>query len=432
MKIKVSTSPIYNLILFIAIIDCGFFAALQIPFIGDWGVCRTMFAAVAIGLFVNCIANKKINNALKPYNNFINFYTILIMLFIVIVGIYSYIQYEQTFLNIFVCYRNFLFMFLISPLIYIFTKQNGYDKLIRVLVVLVFVYITIEIFVALFYNVTGILLIEKMKFGFRNGRLRCTDPELFSIAVPYVAFRFFKEKKAEKRVVWFLIFSYVFFYLIYVNMTRILIVSVLVCFLVVGLFKPRPKSTQFVVWVFAGLGILLLVVSGVLGNFIGSFSQTNTETGGSTYARQFAVEYYSTYTHKNPIFSMGFVCPTNDYFKAIFNGPNSICSFDDLGIRGMWYHFGILGVILAVVIFIRLFYLFIKSYYIKKSDNRLFIAGLLAYLVISQVSLSAFDIQRTIMFTIIWAIFEYEAHTDRENKQAPKIVRRPKTLINIK
>lgn len=410
MKIKINTSPIFNLIMFMAITDCGIFSILSIPLLNENGICVTMVAAISSLLFLNCIVNKTINTALKPYRNFINFYMILLVAFVAVFTIYSYSRYGQGVVELFNCFRHFIYLFMVSPLIYIFTKQNGYERILKAIVWLVFIVLIIECFRAVVYNTFGINLLQGVGFTMRSGRLRTDAPPLFGIAVSYSIYKIFEEKLQKNKIKWIILFLFIIVFELYTNMTRMYMIAIFVTALMVYLLRPRPKTNQIFVWLFVILIFIFLWVSGAISLFLDTFADSNDEYGNSTIARQAARDYFSLYTKDNPFFSMGFVCPTTDYFHAVFFGPEGNCCFDDLGIINMWYHFGILGVIFTAVLCIRMIYLFIKIYFFTNSKYKVFIAGIFVFLIATQVSLSALDQQRIFNLVFIWSIFEYEAH----------------------
>lgn len=420
MKIRVSSSPIYNLILFIAIMDCGIFSIFKIPILGEDGATTSIIAALSVILFINCIFNKSINAALKPYRNFINFYILLMVMFIAIMIIYSYSKYAQGPIDLFNCFRSFLYLFLISPLLFIIDRF-GDEKFIKFLVWSVLIILFINFAVAVLYNFTGRLLLDKVKFGIRYNRLRCTVPTAFGVSVSYVGYKIFEEKLQKNKLKWGCVLGFIILYLVYTCMTRALTIAVCVTLLTMYLLRPRAKTNQVIVWVMVLTLAVILVASGAFSHIIASFSETNEETGNSTLARQLAREYFTTYTDKNPVFSMGFVCPSTDYHYKIFFGPNGTCCFDDLGVMNMWYHFGITGIIFSGTLLLRLIYLFIKIYYINKSSRRVFFAGMTAYLAATQVSLCAFDGQRIFTLVCMWALFEKEAHNSSRTVQNAKI-----------
>lgn len=420
MKIRINTSPIYNLILFIAIMDCGIFSIFKIPVLGEDGATTSIIAALSVILFVNCIVNKSINTALKPYRNFINFYMLLLVTFVAIMIIYSYNKYAQGPIDLFNCFRSYLYLFLVAPILFIIDKF-GDDRFIKILVWSVLLILFINVVVAVLYNFTGRLLLNEVKFGIRYGRLRCTVPTAFGVSVSYVAYKLFEEKLQKNKIKWGILLGFIVFYLVYTCMTRALTIAVCVTLLTMYLLRPRAKTNQVIVWVMVLTLAIIFVASGAFSVIISSFSETNEETGNSTLARQLAREYFTTYTDKNPLFSMGFVCPSSEYFSKIFFGPNGTCCFDDLGIMNMWYHYGIIGIIFSWTLLIRLIYLFIKIYYINKSNRRVFFAGMIAYLAATQISLCAFDGQRIFSLVCMWALFEKEAHASSRTVKNARI-----------
>lgn len=416
MKIKLKTSPIFIILTGIILIDNGIFTYISLPVISDSVKYTSLVAMAAVLLFINCVANSSINKILKPYQNSINVYLIIITLFIAIVSIYSYIKYGQTLKDYFLTCRFFLYLFLISPILFIFCKENGYEDLVKTITVIVLAFLLLDLAAAVIYNYTGITVFDAIPFRVRHNRLRIFAPSLFGIAVSYSVFRLFRDKRQLDKLKWIAVLLVIIVYTFYTNMARMYIISIIATVLVMYLVRPRAKTNQVIVWFILIVVAFILVESGVIDAFLETFSEDNEELGSSTVARQSAIEYFKQWSDANPIFSMGFVNPTNLYYYAIFFGPDGVCCFDDIGIINMWYHFGIFGVIVVAVMFIRLTYLYIKIYYVNKSPNRVFIAGLFVFLIVTQVSLSVFDGQRIFFLVLLWAIFEYEAKTSQVTK----------------
>lgn len=416
MKIKLKTSPIFIILTGIILIDNGIFTYISLPVISDSVKYTSLVAMAAVLLFINCVANSSINKILKPYQNSINVYLIIITLFIAIVSIYSYIKYGQTLKDYFLTCRFFLYLFLISPILFIFCKENGYEDLVKTITVIVLAFLLLDLAAAVIYNYTGITVFDAIPFRVRHNRLRIFAPSLFGIAISYSVFRLFRDKRQLDKLKWIAVLLVIIVYTFYTNMARMYIISIIATVLVMYLVRPRAKTNQVIVWFILIVVAFILVESGVIDAFLETFSEDNEELGSSTVARQSAIEYFKQWSDANPIFSMGFVNPTNLYYYAIFFGPDGVCCFDDIGIINMWYHFGIFGVIVVAVMFIRLTYLYIKIYYVNKSPNRVFIAGLFVFLIVTQVSLSVFDGQRIFFLVLLWAIFEYEAKTSQVTK----------------
>lgn len=434
MKIKLKTSPIFIILTGIILVDNGIFTYISLPIISDSVKYTSLVAMAAVLLFINCVANSTISKVLKPYQNSINIYLIIITLFIAIVSIYSYIKYGQTLKDYFLTCRFFLYLFLISPILFIFCKENGYEDLVKTITAVVIIFLLLDLAAAVIYNFTGITVFNAIPFRVRHDRLRIFAPSLFGIAVSYSVFRLFRDKRQLDKLKWVAVLLIIIVYTFYTNMARMYIISILATVLVMYLVRPRAKTNQVIIWFILIVAAVILVESGVVDAFLETFSEDNEELGSSTVARQEAIEYFKQWSNANPIFSMAFVNPTNSYYYAIFFGPDGVCCFDDIGIINMWYHFGIFGVIVAAAMFIRLTYLYIKIYYINRSPNRVFIAGLFVFLLVTQVSLSVFDGQRIFFLVLLWAIFEYEAKTTqvKKTKNVLKFTDRIKNRINRK
>lgn len=70
MKIKIYKSPIFNLIVFVAILDSGLLTLINMPYLKETRYSVMITVILAIALFFNCIINKNINKALSPYRTF--------------------------------------------------------------------------------------------------------------------------------------------------------------------------------------------------------------------------------------------------------------------------------------------------------------------------------------------------------------------------
>lgn len=416
MKIKIKTSPIFIILTIIMIIDNGIFTYISLPIISDSVKYTSFVAFAAVLLFINCIANSSISKTLKPYQNSINTYLIILTIFIAVVSIYSYIKYGQTLKDYFLTCRFFLYFFLVAPILFIFCKEGGYEEVVKTITVCVLIFLLLNLAASVIYNYTGITLFNAIPFRVRHNRLRIFAPSLFGIAISYSVFRLFRDKRQLDKLKWLGALLIIITYTFYTNMARMYFIAIIATILIMYLVRPRAKTNQVIIWAVLVMITVVLIQTGVINNFLKTFSESDDELGSSTVARQMALDYFKQWTDANPIFSMGFVNPTNLYYYRIFFGPDGVCCFDDIGIINMWYHFGALGVIVAVVIFVRLTYLYIKIYYVNKSKNKVFIAGLFTFLISTQASLSVFDGQRILFLVFLWSIFEYEAKTSQVSK----------------
>lgn len=428
MKIKIYKSPIFNLIVFVTILDSGLLTLINMPYLKEDRYSVLITVILAIALFFNCIINKNINKALSSYRTFLNFYLLMWIVFIAVFLLFSYNKYGQGMVELYNCFRYYLYFFWVYPLIYLFTRQNGYENLLKALVLLTLIILALKLAHALIYNFTGRELLQNIPIAKRYNRLRIGVHPLFSLALIYSIFSFFREKLVKNKIKWLAVIAFIYLFEFYVNMTRGYIVAIILTTMFMVLLKPRNKSNQVLTWLTVAVIIGILYYTGAISSFLDSFSDANDETGRSTLARQIAIDYYSQYPKNNPVFGMGFVCPTNDYFTAIFRGPDFTCSFDDLGIVNMWYHYGIIGVVVTAITFIRIFYLFIRIYYFSNSPNKLMFAGMIVYFISTQASLSVLDGQRMLTFVLFWSMFEYEAKqiSPRKRRQITRLTGRGK------
>lgn len=70
----------------------------------------------------------------------------------------------------------------------------------------------------------------------------------------------------------------------------------------------------------------------------------------------------------------------------------------------MYYHYGITGIILAVLVLGRMLYIAIYIIFFSESKNKLLITGITVFITFTQPSLCIFDGQRMTSLILYWAI----------------------------
>ena len=417
MKVKISTSPNFIIIYSILILDFGFTSILNIPVLGVYANYTLVITIAIFLMFFNTIVNNNIYNTLKPYRNYTNAILIIISVFIVVVTLYSYNKYGQRFINYYSCFRTYLYLFLAVPLIFVFTKQNGYEYFLKALTVLTVVYLVFCFINSFYFTLRGSLLFENLTFGLRNDRLRCQVPSSFYIIMPYVLNKIFDEKLNKDKLKWVALFGFFVFFIYYVCMTRMITVALYALIAVTLVVRPKDPNIRRTILILYAIVFIILIVTGQVSNILEYFQSRDETFDQSTIARQKSLQYFRGIAAANPILSMGFVSPTNDYFASIYFGPKLNCFYDDLGISNIYLHYGLFGVVVFSFIILRFTYLFIKIYFINKSEHKALFAGIVLFIIFTQVSLSMFDGQRIMGASVLWALFEYEAYTTSATSQ---------------
>ena len=194
MKVKISKSPILIFVCVIMALEMRFANIFQLPYLRVYANMTLVAIIITTLLFLNTIVNNYIYNTLKPYRSQINIIVLVMTLAIVVITIYSYNKYGQTLFNYFSCFRVQLYFMLTASIIFIFTKQEGYDYFLKILVVMTIIYVVLCFINSFSYTFRGRLIWETLSFGFRKDRLRCQAPFSFVIVVPYVFSKIFTEK----------------------------------------------------------------------------------------------------------------------------------------------------------------------------------------------------------------------------------------------
>ncbi|MCR5207721.1 MAG: hypothetical protein K6C14_04500 [Eubacterium sp.] len=410
MKIKIQTGPIFTIIMFVMALEMRFASIFEIPFLKVYANMTLIATIISMLLFFNSIVNNYIYNTLKPYRSFTNLFIVVLGLSIVLVTIYSYNRYGQTLLNYFSCFRIFLYFMLASSIIFTFTKQGGYEYFLKVLIVFTVIYIVLCYINSFSYSLRGELIWKTLQFGIRNDRLRCQIPYPFYILFPYVFYKIFQVELIKDKLKWGVLFVFFLTFINYIAMTRMLNSALYVFLLLSFVILPRNPNLRKTVLIIYGITLFVLIATGRIYFVINYIQSRDQNLGDSAEARISSINYFKSYAVKNPFFSMGYVSPTNEHFRAIFSGKSNSFFFDDIGIMNIYLHYGIVGSVPFVIFIVRILYLLVKIYFINKSPNKALFLGIIIFVGISQVSLCMFDGQRIMGAVMLWAIFEYEAY----------------------
>lgn len=434
MKIKISKSPIFVITFIAMIIAMEFLSIFNIPGFDKNANAVLIVNIVALLLFFNSIVNNYVYNTLKPYRNYTNVFFIILTAAIVAITLYSYNKYGQSLQNYYTCFREFVYFFMAIPLIFVFTKQNGYEYFMKALLVVTIIYVALCFVNSFHYSLRGYLLFEHLQFGLRNDRLRCQAPYSLVVMIPYVFNKIIDEKLKKDKAKWIGILAFFVCFMLYVCMTRMLNTAFYVFLATSIIFIPKNANLRRTILIIYALVFIVLLATGQLSTVWTYLQERDNNLTDSAQARVNSINYFKMYADSNPLFSMGFVSPTNDYYSEIFFGKMRSYFFDDIGIMNIYLHYGIVGSIPFVVFILRVIYLVIKIYFINKSSNKNFFLGMLIFIAVPQVSLCMFDGQRIMGAVLMWALCEYEAYsssTKAVNKRKPRVkIERHKIIIN--
>ena len=378
MKLKVSTSPYTYFLLLMTIMDTGYFVLLNIPGLRDTGYMRIGFLIIATLLAMNCYINKNIYRTLQPYYNYLNVFILYLVVFYLAHFIYGMVHYTQQITSI-INVSNYLGMFLLIYLfLYVFQMDGGYDRLIKSLSWITYPYMLVITLRAAIYNFTGRDLMPYLGHITRSGRLRYSIPALCGVLFLYYFYKLLqKDTLMKHKMIYTGLLLFTAFYLYYICMTRMYVIAFFLSALVIFLCKKRPKNKQIVM---VCVAIILL-----------------------------SVLYFSGLAKNQPIFGLGFLSPKRYENFLIYFGPSGTAYLDDLGIRNMFYHYGVLGIGLVALSLGRLIYLVMRLLTCRNYPRKALMLGLTAFFGCLCVSLCPFDTVRLLGLIFTWSMAEYDA-----------------------
>lgn len=411
MKIKVSTSPYVYLITFLVLFDCDFFTFLPFSFLNSISVKTLIILGISLFLLFNTFINKMIRETIKPYSGYAILFIIVLAIILILQGFYSYTAYSQSVLDvIYAASIAFIRILLIFPIIYLLCRPDGFTKLMNSLTIITVAILFIRTCRAVIYNTVGFDMLPNLESSLRNGRMRQGLISIAGIVFIYICYKFLTSvKNTKQQYIFFAVLIFLAFYEVYANMTRMYIISFLVTFVIMLVTKKRPVNKEIVLLSCLVLFFILLIFSGALTQFLDSFS-TEGENADSTIGRQNTINYFNQIVKEQPVFGLGLLIPKGENIYIYF-GPNRSAFLDDIGIINMYYHFGIFGIIIVAMVFGRMLYIAFRLYFCQEYDKRIFLIGSLTYLIITSISLSAFDTQRMLSLIITWAVFEYDYYS---------------------
>ncbi len=360
-----------------------------------------LMAPLFVGLFMLMLFSK-VGREYLNRGRFVTSVLIYTVLVVIITAVYSMRTYSESVLDIFIASFHFFILFATPLLFYLF--QRSEKTMHNLLKVLVFLGVASSL-VAILQGVCSqlhirFLLPGSYQFGgYRYGRIRLSPTNLARFSALYLTYKFIAER--EKRLLTGMCASVGLFSIIYYGSTRMDMIAFAVCIAMMLYFAGSKKKVYSVLLI---LAVVVFLSMGYASVILESFSESG-ENGASTTARMGAIQYFLTYFKKNPLLGMGYVVPRSPSLTRIWSGPYGVYYFDDLGLMGGLFHYGIMGIVINVLPLARLVYIAVKLLIMKRSEG-IWAIGVITYILVSQISLNYLDYQRTLIFPLYWALFE--------------------------
>lgn len=429
MKIKYTSSPTYNITLATVFIYTGMLNIISIPILGTDAIQNLIVFLATMFLFANTMLNESMRRKTFPYSRFFYITLIYLAVFTAAHCVYSYVVYSEGFDSLYTTVRQVWLLLYFLPFMYIIHAFGGYDRLLKDILAMTLVFMTIKTLRAFLYNFTGITVLNAMSYSLRHGRMRMSLNAFGGIVFIFCVYKIMELSRKSKEYYYYLAATlFIFFYEIYINMTRMYIISFFVTFAVMVFVKRRPKGARLFVIILLFIAVAVLAATGVIGAFLETFSESNEEFGASTLGRSYSMSYFSEVANSQPVFGLSFLVPDTPLRTNLFFSSTGTAYLDDLGIVNMYFRYGILGIILTVLIFGRMIYCAVMAL-IAKSQRAVIIVGIITFIALTCVSLCVFDGQRILTVPLYWAILEYEYYVCA-NQQRKKFT--PRSFVRIK
>lgn len=410
------TIKVKNIILFgvalVILTDLCFWYLVDIPniftsFIGKEQ--KNMVVILSIGLFLFCI-QKNGRSKNKYSSKFIKYYTICAVSAFFVLGIYSALIYINQ--DIFAGFRlsaYLLVILLAYPLFWIFNKYQGYDRVLKVVNYIYFIWYLIVLVQSILYAANGTIICQYMftrkYYSLRYDKLRMSLNILGNFMILYNFYLVIQRKKRFRKKIFNIIQIVLGMYCLFnIQMTRIYQISILVSMAIILITNERKLGKRILILLIGIVGIGAIASTGVISTFLDSFA-LDGDLGGSTLERFNAYYYYFEKIMANPI--LGFAFPHPDYYAAVEHGVRNAYYISDTGIVGSAAQLGIFVVPLYIGLLIRMIYICYKINKKGEYEINSLLFGILTFMLICIATLSIL-IPATIIFVpFVVAIFEY-------------------------
>lgn len=413
MKVRTSTI-VESMFLFSVISNTYILGALGIA--GE--PINVLTKVIPILLFLICNLFHSIRVQIAPYRKYADIYILLWFLFFTAETIYSINMYGSSIQlsEIISNYWNYTSIVLVYPMLYLLTVY-GEGILCKI--------INVTLFDTLLRGIgcVSATVLGSSIFPFFQTRLmgiRIIFYRLF--ATNYFGLSFVsalcikKYSKNRMRTRWMAIVCF-WTYLILIDQSRTKIVATAIVFVLwlpscFGKYFFGTRNKKLLYWSTITVLVVLFLISGGYDIISSSFSVTGVNAGSTT-NRLFAMNYYNKVIKGKEMLGMGLIYDDTIYGRSslynILRNPAietaNYAFYEDFGILGQFYNFGIIGVLLFMLLFIR----FYKILGITKnsSNNSMLKLLFIQILIYSILPMSAFAQGTVYIVPLYIAIFEY-------------------------
>lgn len=365
--------------------------------------------AIMISIIIFFLGNFSLKNEIKFLNRYFFFYII----FILVMGGYSFFKYQYS-LESFV--KNFYLYYLVPfcayGIVFIFHHNRSIVPFLSLVSKFVLVMLALRMLSWALYNYQGIIIFPRILFQYeewvRNGLQRIETGMLFGIALSYIAVQAINNtwEGAINKIL--LVFMVLF--LLYVTQVRfqttLAIITILIPFI---FYKAKNKNVFFIKLALLGIaGVFFVFNTQYVERFLMLIS-TQGQYGESSAVRYAGINhYFSMILENNAYWGLGILIPSEPIVGAMMaRTKESIYYLDDLGMLGSVIQFGFFAIVTHLLLFVKSIQVLLKSRKVDDQKYFLFLLTLTFYMVVSQLLLNMFDRQRIFEVPFYLAIYSY-------------------------
>lgn len=395
-------------ILLMLLLELQLFSIVNIPMLEDYNtITNKMLMVIITILFVGFYYGIERYNMLgKKYFSALNVEFFILLGILIVQACYTMPKYNETLVDIVRATGHLLLILIAYALIDIYIKEDKIEKILDLVVTIVFVSVLLTFLNSIYVNITGGSLLNISTDIIRNGRHRLNTPTLNGFMIIYSFYRIIMSNMENKKMFigYFIVGMITLFY---TDMTRMMEISIIVSILAMILIKKNLNKKQMLLFILLICMLLIISQTSFFSGVLESFSISG-EQGGSTSARLNAMLYFKQFTDKNFWLGMGMVRPYRpDLYYTYFGPVGSYNCLDDIGIFGLFYYYGFLGLLIYILFLIRIVYIIIRLFNDKKDSYFTLILGLYIFVLSTSTSLIITNAQRAMYIPIIVSISEF-------------------------
>ena len=337
-------------------------------------------------------------------------YFVIIVLFLLSQFLYTMIKYPAGSIRDFIqAARSYFWIILTFPIYYIITKKrDGFRRLCDMLSIIVVISLGILLLIALFYNNSNGFLFNIEEFYTlqrRNNRLRLWD--LSSLEGFIALWLFYKFLYAhKKRILYIIGLLIIIGALIYVEQTRVMLISIFLCIFIMFISKQSKKWHEL----FYKILLIIVVIAGIvyiglISDLFNSFSVTGHRPV-STINRIDEILYSFELIKQNPIMGTGLVSYTVNNLNDNYHGYDYF-EITDIGVIGLITQIGIGAFFVYIFPMIRFGYILMKTRAYHNKEPYPYLFSVFIFLIFTSGTLVVMNPQRIFAWPFCLAFFEY-------------------------